>query len=41
LTAGDGAVGLTRAEAARARTEQTKRAAATRRAAARAAMETG
>jgi formamidopyrimidine-DNA glycosylase len=41
LTAGDGAVGLTRAEAARARTEQTQRAAATRRAAARAAMETG
>ncbi|MFL5679315.1 MAG: bifunctional DNA-formamidopyrimidine glycosylase/DNA-(apurinic or apyrimidinic site) lyase [Chloroflexota bacterium] len=36
LPAGDGVVGLTRDEAARARTERTQRAAATRRAAARA-----
>jgi formamidopyrimidine-DNA glycosylase len=41
LPAGDGAVGLTREEAARALTERTQRAARTRRAAARAAMGAG
>jgi formamidopyrimidine-DNA glycosylase len=41
IAAGDGIVGLTPAEAARARTERTKQAARTRRAAARAAMTPG